>query len=251
MAHSITTRPRSDETLPSQAATIQLSGSLSRLVDGSRAYRDASGDGVAIAVGQPSGADIAEAFDKLAQAEAACRSARPGIIAQWCQLLTSLPWGPKTEEESRAAITAIILACGDMPAGVWTIETSTIALRTWKHWPAPAQVYELLKPIGKSITNMRDRLKAIATTSKEPARGENVADRSKTAIAHVRATVAAFVAERSFTQPKNSPAAKEVKAAPLSVGQLIASWEQIEKEGVPGAAERVAKLKEKEGFTHD
>lgn len=242
MAHSITTNSRSDETLPAQAVAIQLSGSLSRHVDGPRAYRDTTGDGVAIVAGQPSGADVAEALDKIARAEAACRPARHGIIAQWCQRLTSLPWGPTTQDASKAAIAAIILACGDFPAGVWTVETSTLALRTWKRWPAPAQVYELLEPIGTVFTNTRDRLKAIASTSTKPARGATAPGRSEAAIAHVKATVAAFVAERSFMQPKSAPAAKEVKPAPLSSGALLASWRKLADEGIPGAKERVAFL---------
>lgn len=211
--------PRSDP--------VRLSASLARRVDGPTAYRDPTGDGIIIAPPAASQGDISEARAKLAEATALCRPGDPRVIAAWCERLRVLPKSPDNREASQIAAMAVVTACGELPAGVWTAETLTEGLRRWKWWPAPAEIFALLEPIGAPFIRTRDALHRIAQeAARTPAASDAPPDKSEAAQGHVRAVVGAFVADRSFMAPKNTPAAHAVRPAYLSREALRIAYQQ-------------------------
>lgn len=68
---------------------------------------------------------------------------------------------------------------------------------------------------------------------------------SPEACEHVASIVRAFVAERSFNQPANSPERAPVQPRHLSDGQLLLEYEKLAKQGVAGAHIRARMLREK------
>lgn len=209
------------EGLAAFAKPVPVTASLAYHVAG-----DTVIDGMLVrAVGKPSQADISEAQRKLQEAEHLCRPADARTIAIWCQRMKVLPWAPADTDQSQAAITAICMACGELPAGVWTAETAAIALRTWVRWPAPAQIYELLSSAARPFWRSRDGLRRVAGAGDDkpqPAAELPGPD----AQVHVAALVKAFVAERSFNDPNHAEARPPVAAKPLSDGALLAVYER-------------------------
>lgn len=212
--------PRTDG-LAAFAKPVPVTASLAYHVAG-----DTVIDGMLVrAIGKPSPADINEAQRKLQEAEHLCRPTDARTIAIWCQRLKVLPWGPPDTDASQAVIIAICMACGELPAGVWTAETAAIALRTWVRWPAPAQIYELLSGVARPFWRSRDGLRRVAESGddKPPIAPELPGPDAK---AHVAALVKSFVAERSFNDPNHVEAKPPVSAKPLSAGALLAVYER-------------------------
>lgn len=224
------------------AKPVALSASLAYHVAG-----DTMIDGMlVIAQGKPSAADVSEATRKLIEAEHLCRPAAATVIAFWCSRLRVLPWGPTDDKATQAMVAAIGLTCGDLPAAVWTSEISAEALRTWKRYPAPSEVYDLLSTYARPFRRAVDGLKrVIATQGAETASAPSGA--TPEAIEHVASLVKAFTAERSWNQTTGPTARPAVKAAPLSDGWLIAIYEQGVKDGTPGSKTRLEMLKRKLG----
>ena len=210
------------ENLAARAAPVPLSASLARQIEGDHMV----GDFLVKVTAPPSRMDVAEARDKIGEAEQSCRKADPRSIAAWCRRLEGLPWGPDSPEKSQIMITAIVMACGDLPAAVWTAETETSALQKFKRWPAPAEVFELLTPYAAKFTSVRDGLRRVIAGTTPGQDTTDPADRSSAAQEAVRGVVAAFVGERSFNKPGDLPAHTEVKPAFLSEGQLAIARQQ-------------------------
>jgi hypothetical protein len=221
------------ETLPALAKPVALSGSLAYHVAG-----DTVIDGhIVRAIGKPGAADIAEARRKLQEAEHLCRPADPRDIAVWCKRLDSLPWAPKDEDAHKAAIMGICMACARLPAAVWTAETATIALQTWKRWPAAADVYELMSTHARPFTKAAAGLRKVAgmTADMNP---EVLGDPTPDAKLHVAEVVKAFVDGRSWNDPNHPDHLRTkppVKALHLSDGALLAEYDRIASEGGPFA----------------
>jgi hypothetical protein len=56
----------------------------------------------------------------------------------------------------------VFAACDDFPASVWNAQTLRMALRTFKWFPKPAEVYALLKPEADKLMSVVEGLEAIA-----------------------------------------------------------------------------------------
>jgi len=210
------------ENLAARAAPVSLSASLARQVEGDHMI----GDLLVKVTALPFRMDVAEARDKIGEAEQSCRKADPRSIAAWCRRLEGLPWGPDTPEKSQVMITAIIMACGDLPAAVWTAETATSAMQKFKRWPAPAEVFELLTPYAVKFTSVRDGLRRVIAGDAPGQDATDPADRSPAAQEAVRGVVAAFVGERLFNKPGDLPARAPVRPMHLSEGQLAIARQQ-------------------------
>lgn len=230
---------RVPETLPALARPVPLSASLSHHVAG-----DTIIDGMLVrTVGRPSLADIQEAQRKLREAEHLCRPGNPRHIAVWCKKMEILPWAPTTEDASKASIMAICEACAALPAAVWTSDSAVVALRTWKRWPTPSDVYVLLSDLAKPYRRALSGLQRVAATgAPEPLEVKSAP--TPDAPTHVASLVQAFIAERSFNAPGASPSDdRPVTPAPLSDGALIQEYERIASEGRPFAGAAATRAK--------
>lgn len=193
-------------------------------------------------VGSPTQADIAEAVRKLVEAEYVCQPASARVIGAWCLRIVDLPFHPTDERVSKASIAAIGLACADLPAAVWTVETAALALRTFKRWPGPAEVYALLSEQAQPFLRIRAGLRRVVEAGvSRPAPPRS--GPSEEVASQVAAVVRAFVAERTFNDPERvtDPAVAACKR--LSSGALLGVWEKAARDGLPGAAARVAMLR--------
>lgn len=241
MTTAVSTRRGAE--LPALAKPVPLSGSLAYHVGIQRPFGAADASSLtpeqldadprlvphySPPQGRPSRADVAEAVRKLVEAEHVCRPGEPVLMAVWCGRMKILPWGPTDERASQASITAICLACGDLPAAVWTAESATLALRRWKRWPAPAEVYALLSEVAKPFLRMRDGLRRVAATEPAGPAAAPKAPPTESELAYVGGIVSALtldlahqVTARELATPRNL----QHVAKPLSDGQLLAAYE--------------------------
>ena len=211
--------------LPALARSVPMTASLAYHVAG-----DAVIDGhYSAAVGTPSVADVAEAKRRLQEAQHLCRQPTDGLIMVWCAnaLLETLPKAPTTDEAMAATLSAVISACSDLPAAVFTAETAKLALQKFKWWPGPAEVYELLfehaKPFQRALAGL-ERVVAMGEPT-APAEREEVTPEAQE---HVHQLVEAFKRERSW----NREGAKlnertPVKPRYLSDEQLAMEYKKV------------------------
>ena len=83
----------------------------------------------------------------LPQVQHLCRPPSIALIAAWCRKISPhLPRAPLDEQAVLVAVQGFAVACCDLPYAVWTGESATEALRTYKWWPTPAEVLALLDP---------------------------------------------------------------------------------------------------------
>src|SRR6185437_12229728 len=123
---------RRTESLPSHAVPLVLTGSLAYHVAGAAII-----DGHYSPVqGHPSQGDIREAQTAILRAEHLCRQPDLAIIVAWMKKFRTLPRAPADEANAQAAVAAVALANGDLPAAVWTAETAAQGLRTFRIYPS-------------------------------------------------------------------------------------------------------------------
>jgi hypothetical protein len=236
--------PARTETLPALASVPSLSGSLAYYVGG-----DTVIDGDLHPVqGSPGPGDVAEARRVLPQVQHLCRPPSIALIAAWCRKISPhLPRAPLDEQAVLVAVQGFAVACCDLPYAVWTGESATEALRTYKWWPTPAEVLALLRPYGARYTRLRDRLTAIiAAADRATAPPRKPQDPTPEAVEHVAAVVSAFVAERGFNDPAHADGRKPPRARTLAPGHLLAVYEAWAASGQPGAdaaAQRAALIR--------
>lgn len=224
-----------------------LSPSLSRLV-----YRLTEEDNPYRHHIKVAGRDATEAAARLSQVEHMCRPAPNALIAAWCRkLVPHLPKAPIDETGFNRSVEGFVLACGDLPYSVWTQQTVAEALKVLKWWPSPAQVREVLLPVASPIWKMYNGLETAVRLSDGTAQAPEPEAHTDDAKAHVSAITAAFVAERSFNDPNHAQHRGPAKAAPLSDGALLATWEKAQADGIPGASIRVQQLRERLGVYPD
>jgi hypothetical protein len=196
-----------------------LTGSLAYHVAGER-----SADGHLSPIhGSPSQRDVAEANARLGEYEHHCRPGDPRLIAAWLGRLCSLPGAPGTQQATQAAAVALVTACGDLPAAVWTAATVALALQHEEWFPPPAKVRKLLLPIAEGLWRTLDGLRRVARPPEDQG-APSRPDQGQDAQAHVADIVKAFVSERTWHD--SAPGAKpKVNPAYLSDGQLLAAYE--------------------------
>jgi hypothetical protein len=83
------------------------------------------------------------------------------IVRRWLNDLVFGGLVPQNGELDRLA-GGVFAACDDFPASVWNAQTLRMALRTFKWFPKPAEVYALLKPEADKLMSVVEGLEAIA-----------------------------------------------------------------------------------------
>ena len=111
-----------------------------------------------------------------------------------------LPGAPNGQGAGKAAAVALVTACGDMPAAVWTTATVAEGLRTFEWFPPPAKVHALLLPLAETIRRTRDGLRRIICQAAETASTPKQ-DKGPHAQEFVAGIDKAFAAERSWNAP--------------------------------------------------
>jgi hypothetical protein len=183
--------------LPAGARPVELSAELRfyALIGDYRAEplslgtRDAFG--LVTAELTPTADAIAEAQKKLALAIAACNPAPPARIAVWCgPLLDVLRFGPPDKVSTQRFVAAVLLICGDLPAGCWTRETLAQAFKTFtRSAPTPGEIAALLQPHADRFIKVRDGLIRIADWRAPVRARTDPKDHGDAARAYVRALV--------------------------------------------------------------
>lgn len=86
------------------------------------------------------------------------------LVRQWLDDLavgvSAPPSSQDTPMGTRAA--AVFMTCEDFPAACWTRASLVLAMRTFKWFPTPSEVYALLKPEADRIDQTLVGLEAIA-----------------------------------------------------------------------------------------
>lgn len=183
-----------------------------------------------------------EARRKYLQAERLCQPADPRLAAFWCAKLRTLPFGPDNEGRSQEAIATIVSACNDLPGAVWTNENLVLALRTFRRWPSPGEVYALLEPKARPFWASRDGLRRTLNTpvaTVEPQRQPPTNE----AMAEVHGLVEAFKREVRQYAPSWKPPPEARSRATMSTGQLLQAYEALAAQGDAGAKLRVEMLR--------
>ena len=106
-----------------------------------------------------------EAASMLAAATARCKPpANDGPVEAWLLRLGDLGVNRTPVGEAWDSMAGgVWLASSDLPAAVWSLDSMRLAARAWKGWPAPAEIDEFLRAIGKRLLRELDALKKIAT----------------------------------------------------------------------------------------
>jgi hypothetical protein len=190
-------------------------------------------------------AERAEARRLFVQADRLCKPGDPKLVAFWCGRLRVLPFKPETEQWSVNAIEAICLACAELPGAVWTNETLAEALRTFRRWPAPAEVFALLEPVARPFWISRDGLRRALEAPKPPVvPREPPSEQALEAVADVVAKLKAEIRSNSRAV-RDLP--KERPPVPVSAGVLLATYERLAAQGDQAAAIRVGMLRKQLG----
>lgn len=113
------------------------------------------------AQGYPTPDEIAEAARLVADMEGAFLPPAPDTVVAWIKNLRTLPNGPKTDADVKAAVGLIMLGCHDLPALCWTRDTLSKAARL-EWFPSPYSLDQLLRPIATAAQNRLLALKRIA-----------------------------------------------------------------------------------------
>jgi hypothetical protein len=85
------------------------------------------------------------------------------IVRKWLNDLTAGPQLPKDGNTLDVRAGAVFAACSEFPASVWSADTLARAFRTFKWFPSPAEVYDLLKPEANKIADVIAGLEAVAS----------------------------------------------------------------------------------------
>ena len=180
-----------------------------------------------------------ESADVTAELEKFCAPVTMERLRRWLQPIgAQVAQAPHPDSDDyRAWLASAMLALDTTAIGAFNAETQKEALSQFTFWPSVAQIIKIVMKQSGAMKSQLFAAKAIANAKDPPPVPDYVpAENARDYVANL---VQTFVAERSFMQPKNAPSAKEVKAAPLRSGALLASWRKLAAEGVPGAKERV------------
>lgn len=167
-------------------------------------------------------------------------------VTDWVNKLAAGVNQAPSEDDMPLRITAIRMACADLPVGVWNKETLAEALRTFEWWPSAAKVYGLLKPHADRLASTLAALRRIVDAQPAlPAPAPREAPTPE-AVEHVSAVVQAFTEERTWNRPETAemPPARP-QARVLTQAELLVTYEAAGKAGSPAASLRAAQIRKR------
>lgn len=104
-----------------------------------------------------------EAAAALPAYERACAPPASGdVIRHWLAKIVPAVRQPPDRDQFGAFVGLVSVTSGDLPTRVWSDESLAEALRTWKWWPAVADVDALLRPKAERLWRERDVLRLAA-----------------------------------------------------------------------------------------
>ena len=99
--------------------------------------------------------------------EAQCKPVPASTVRDWCRPIGAAVRNPPTNEDFAAWAAALMIVCGDLAVGVFTVDTQREALRAFQIFPAVADVSQLLGPKSHTLRARRDALRRIAESETE------------------------------------------------------------------------------------
>ncbi len=157
--------------VPPAVPELALPPDLERAIETMRPFRylGSSPDdpGLVIDGAAPRFHPDAERYAKAAE-EMLKPAPRP-VIERWLvKLAMGLANRPANETHYVGWLSAAILACGNLPAGVWRDEVVAEALRQIDYWPSVARLYEKLEPHARRLQRTAAALRAMANAPPDP-----------------------------------------------------------------------------------
>ncbi len=133
------------------------------------AQKLATFDGMDLIRGSVSAVVVQQAKQHLALLERHHAAPRPAVIEFWCLKLRG-GTAPMSDKDFAGRLSAIVDACGDLPAWVWNRNTLRAAMRTNEFFPTASKVYDLMAPIAfrGTLGLAHVRLLAAANPAPEP-----------------------------------------------------------------------------------
>jgi hypothetical protein len=134
-------------------------------------------------------------------------------IRQWLATINTAVRNTQPDEEFMKRVSAIAVACTDLPGWVFNADTLREAMRAWQFWPAVADVHALLDAHAAPVLARLDALQAVAsheaapTPSPAPAEPELTPEQRAEATRRMRETIA--------SAGLSTPALRPVRTAPV------------------------------------
>lgn len=141
--------------------------------------------------------------------------------------------------DRRAAVVADTIM--ELPAAVFTAETSREARRVFKFFPSGQEAYDFLMPLGRRWMNLQAGLRSVMGigSGQKP---EPVSDRSETAQEYVQKLVQTMQAEMAAKAAASPQGKLAVKPRHLTPQELRAAHALLAAEGNAASATRVAMI---------
>lgn len=147
---------------------------------------------------------------------------RPATLAEWRTWLApaaTLPNAPDAQQQT-AALSAIAMACSEVPARALTADLLAKALRMWTFWPSPAQVYALAFEAAQPLIRKLATLRKFANTelpTDAPPPAQKISEEERNAVAaRMRELIAELKTEQAAKHEAERKASRiEVEAKPL------------------------------------
>ncbi len=176
---------------------------------------------------------IEEARRLLPALDQALRIATGAEWHEWLVPMAVLPNAPTRGEAFRGAVGVIAFALRDTPAIILTPDRQREALRSFRFWPTPKEIADLLAPTLREIAAKRAAVRRIAETENAPRHdpaSEDEREEIRAGLAALSAELSSRCAEAAERERRETPLAPR-----LSDGALLAKYERLAAEGGPGA----------------
>lgn len=200
----------------------------------------------------PTEAVVAEANRVLPAFERALTPITPELLDRWLKPLVFTIPKPPSSEERRVFATTMAFALVDVPSCALTAESQRELIQESTWWPSGEEVTKLLRKAAAPTLARLRALRTLAKAAPPPASAPEpiLTDEERDAVlAEFRTKMAAVRADH--TGPIGSTDGKPaLKSACFSPELLLASYEQLARQGGPmadGNAARVAGLRKQLG----
>src|SRR6185312_4521052 len=143
-----------------------------------------------------------EAVAALPVYERLCEPISFEALAVWISVVSGLPGAPAPRSDAELnSIATIYEAVCEVPRGAFTAKSRRAALQTWKFWPAPTEVYELVRDRGRDLTRTLSAIRRLANAP-EPKAPDRDPPRTTD---ELDAVVAAIKAKHGYQEVPDDP----------------------------------------------